>query len=84
MLENYPNPFNPSTRIRFTVREPGRTTLKVFDVLGRVVATLFDGPVDVGNVYEVSFDASRLPSGMYISRLESHGDQLVKKLILMK
>jgi hypothetical protein len=81
---NYPNPFNPSTTIEFSVPSDGRATLKVYNVLGQEVATLFDGVAVAGNLNKATFDASRLSSGVYFSRLESGGHALVKRMLLMK
>jgi hypothetical protein len=88
--QNYPNPFNPSTRIRFSVApENGRTgegenvVLKVFDVLGRQVATLVNENLRAGS-YEATFDATGLSSGTYIYRLTSGGHSLSRKLLLTK
>ncbi len=83
LLQNYPNPFNPTTRIRFSVPQTSFVTLKVYDVLGREVATLVNQEKNLGN-YEVSFDASRLPSGMYIYKIDAGSFHQVKKMILMK
>jgi hypothetical protein len=73
--QNYPNPFNPTTTIEFSIEtatgrtgEPTRVTLKVYDVLGREVATLANENLQPGK-YEVRFDASGLASGVYIYRL---------------
>ena len=76
---NYPNPFNPSTTIRFTLAEDARTRLRVFNVLGEEVATLFDAVAQAGRIHEVKFDASSLPSGVYFSTLESGNQRVVKK-----
>lgn len=84
LFQNYPNPFNPSTTIEFTVPEDGRTTLRIYDVLGREVATLVDGEMKAGEIHRTSFGASNLPSGVYFCRLESHGSRLIKKLLLVK
>ncbi len=84
LVQNYPNPFNPSTTIEFTVPVDGRATLKVFDVLGREVAGLFDGESKAGYYNRVVFDASRLASGLYFARLEFGGKQILKKMVLMK
>jgi hypothetical protein len=84
LQQNYPNPFNPSTRIAFTLAKDGMTILKIFDVLGREVALLVNGPLRAGVLHQVQFDASKLPSGIYFSRLESSGNNQVKKLVLLK
>jgi hypothetical protein len=84
LSQNYPNPFNPSTTIEFTVPVDGHAVLKVMDMLGREVATLFEGDAKSGYYLRVVFDASKCASGVYFSRLESGGKQLMKKMILMK
>ena len=81
---NYPNPFNPSTSIEFSVPVDGRAALKVYNMLGQEVATLFDGVATAGKLMKVTFDASRLTSGVYFSRLESGGHALVTRMLLMK
>jgi hypothetical protein len=82
-LESYPNPFNPSTVIRFSLPAAGVVKLRVFDTLGRVVAVLAEGMYEAG-VHEATFDASRLPSGMYITRIEYEGKSLVRRVLLLK
>jgi hypothetical protein len=81
---NYPNPFNPTTNIEFSVPNDGRVVLKVYNVLGQEVAILFDGDALAGRLMKTSFDASRLTSGVYFSRLEYNGQAIVKRMILMK
>jgi hypothetical protein len=81
--QNYPNPFNPSTEIRYTLPAAERVTLKVYDVLGREVATLADGFQNSGN-HTIQFDAARLSSGSYIIRLNAGTKVAVGKMILMK
>lgn len=83
LSQNYPNPFNPGTTIRYQITDHGLVTLKVFDVLGRDVATLVNEERKAG-AYNVQFDGSRLPSGVYFCRLKSGADVAVQKLILMK
>ncbi|NOX37747.1 MAG: T9SS type A sorting domain-containing protein [Calditrichaeota bacterium] len=68
----YPNPFNPVTTIAFSLPVRSRVRLEVYDVLGREVARLVDGVKPAGR-YEVSFDATQLPSGVYIYRLHAKG-----------
>ena len=81
---NYPNPFNPTTSIEFSVPTDGRAALKVYNMLGQQVATLFDGEATAGRLMKVTFDASRLSSGVYFSRLESGGKSLIKRMMLLK
>ncbi|WP_290660187.1 S8/S53 family peptidase [Ignavibacterium sp.] len=83
LFDNYPNPFNPTTKISWQSPVNGQQTLKVYDVLGREVATLVDEYREAGS-YEVEFDATNLPSGMYIYRLQSGSYSDVKKMILSK
>ncbi len=82
--QNYPNPFNPTTTLEFTVEHAGRAVVKIYDVLGRYVAMLFDEKAEAGRIYEVRFDAARLSSGVYVSVLESGGKRLSRKMVLMK
>jgi hypothetical protein len=81
---NYPNPFNPTTTITFTLAQDGFTTLKIYDVLGREVTTLANGVMKSGVINTVSFNASKYSSGVYFSRLESNGNVQMKKIILLK
>jgi hypothetical protein len=73
LYQNYPNPFNPSTAIRFRLREYSRVTLKVFDLLGREVATLFDGEEFDEGFQAIRFTGSDLASGVYLYRLHAEG-----------
>jgi len=81
--QNYPNPFNPSTTIRFTIYDLRFTSLKVYDVLGKEVATLIYEEKPAGN-YEVEFNATILPSGIYFYQLKTDGFVETKKMVLMK
>ena len=81
--QNYPNPFNPSTTISFKIQVSGFISLKVYDVLGREVATLVNEERKAGT-HSVQFDASRLSSGMYIYSLRTGSFSASKKLLLMK
>ena len=82
--QNYPNPFNPSTTINFTLAEDSHVSLRVFDMLGREVATLANSEMKAVEVHNVLFDASRLSSGLYFYRLDAGKSSLVKKLMLLK
>ena len=84
LSQNYPNPFNPTTAIQFTVPSNGRAVLKVFNVLGQEIATLFDGEAAVGVIHQVQFNASNLSSGVYFSRLEFDGNVQMRKMLLLK
>jgi hypothetical protein len=84
LLQNFPNPFNPSTTINFTVPGDGYTTLIVSDILGREVAMLFAGETHSGVVISKVFDGSRLASGVYLARLNHGSGTLVRKLLLSK
>jgi len=81
--QNYPNPFNPSTRIGFKVQVSGFTSLRIFDLLGREVATLVNEELMPGS-YEATWDAARLPSGVYFYRLQAGEFVETKKLVLMR
>ena len=83
LSQNYPNPFNPSTEINFAVAKSGFVTLRVYDMLGREVATLVNKEMSSGN-YNVNFDASRLSSGTYIYQLNVNGVMISKKMTLLK
>ncbi|HEY6436035.1 MAG TPA: T9SS type A sorting domain-containing protein, partial [Ignavibacteriaceae bacterium] len=81
--QNYPNPFNPSTVIKFGIPESSNVILKVFNTLGEEVAELVNENLGAGT-YNVNFNASNLPSGMYVYTLQS-GDQVIsKKMTLIK
>jgi hypothetical protein len=81
--QNYPNPFNPSTNIKYNIPESGFVKLAVYNTLGEEVAVLVNSMVQAG-FYEITFDASSLPSGAYFYRLQSDNLNQVKKMLLMK
>ena len=81
--QNYPNPFNPTTNIRFQIPESGMVTLKVYNILGKEVATLVKEERSAGS-YEVEFDASSLPSGVYFYQLKAGSFIKTNKMILLK
>ena len=83
LLQNYPNPFNPSTSISFGVPEASSVTLRVYDMLGREVATLANEDLAAGT-YTKMFNAANLASGVYIYRLTSGSLVQMKKMVLMK
>lgn len=81
--DNYPNPFNPNTVISYSIAEPSNVKLVVHDILGREVATLVNEYKDAG-YYNVSWDASKIPSGVYFYRIQAGSFSKTKKLILMR
>ena len=83
LQQNYPNPFNPSTTINFSLKEGGNVQIKVFDILGSEVATILNKNLVKGN-YDIGFNASELPSGIYIYQLKSKNITLSRKMMLMK
>ncbi len=81
--QNFPNPFNPSTVIRYSLPEASKVSLKVFDVLGREVYTLVEDFQPAGT-YQVSFDAHERPSGVYLYRITAGNFSETKRMILAK
>jgi aryl-phospho-beta-D-glucosidase BglC (GH1 family) len=83
LMDNYPNPFNPSTTISFSLPSEYFVKLKIFDAIGREVATIFSGKLEAGK-YTRQWNAEGFPSGVYFSRLEAGSFVDVKKLVLVK
>jgi len=83
LSQNYPNPFNPTTNIRYEIPNSGFVKLIIFDALGREVETLVNEQQSVG-VYEVTWNASQFPSGIYFYKLATEGFSETKKMILLK
>jgi len=81
--QNFPNPFNPSTVIRWTIDVGRQTHLAVYDMMGREVAVLVNGLMPAGE-HTVTFNATALPSGIYFYILQSGSQQLSRKMLLMK
>lgn len=81
--QNHPNPFNPETRIAFTLPSPARVTVTVFDLAGRKVVTLLEENRPAGR-HEVPFAAGGLPSGTYIYRVRAGGQEAARKMVYMK
>jgi hypothetical protein len=80
----YPNPFNPSTNMQFSVPVTGYATLKVYNVLGQEVQTLFAGTAQAGHYITATFNASRMASGIYFARLQYNGKNLVQRMLMTK
>jgi photosystem II stability/assembly factor-like uncharacterized protein len=81
--QNYPNPFNPTTMIRFEVPKRGEVSLRIFDVLGREVTTLFDGVRQPG-IYSINWNGASFTSGVYYCRIQAGNFTDVKTLLLLK
>jgi hypothetical protein len=83
LMQNYPNPFNPMTNVKFSIINSGNVKLVVYDIQGREVQTLVNEKLN-GGTYEVSFDGSKLTSGVYFYQLVSGDYRETKKLMLLK
>ncbi len=81
--QNFPNPFNPTTEIQFSIGKAGFTTVRVYDMLGREVAQLVNEQLQSGT-YTATFDAAQLPSGTYVYEVVSGDVRLTKKMMLLK
>jgi len=84
LMQNFPNPFNPTTEIRYQIPEVSHVTLKVYDVIGREVATLLNEELAATGYHSIRFDASRLSTGVYIYTLRAGNFVASKKLLLAK
>jgi hypothetical protein len=82
--QNYPNPFNPTTNIRFDVSKQSPVTLKIYNVVGQLVATLINNEIFDAGTYTVRWNAADLASGMYIYHLEAEGRTSSMKMMLLK
>jgi len=83
LKQNYPNPFNPSTTIIYSLKQDENITLKVYNILGKVVANLFNGNQKAGT-YNVTFNASNMSSGVYFYQLKAGNFISTKKMVLLK
>jgi hypothetical protein len=83
LSQNYPNPFNPNTNIKFALPKSSNTYMKIYDLTGREVTTMFNGFMEAG-YYNVNFDAASLSSGIYIYELVSGDYKEVRKMTLLK
>ena len=83
LTQNFPNPFNPTTSIRYSIPKRSNVTLKVYDILGNEVATLVNEEKNQG-VYTVSFNAAGLASGIYFYTLRADGFVQTKKMLFLK
>ena len=83
LAQNYPNPFNPTTSINFSIAEPTFVKLAIYNLLGEEVQVLKNDYMEAGT-FKINFDASSLPSGMYLYKIETAQYSSVKKMMLMK
>ncbi len=82
LSQNFPNPFNPLSTIRFQIPSPSHVVLRVYDILGKEIATLVNEPLPTGS-YEKTFDGSGLASGMYFYRMQAGQFEQTRKLVLL-
>lgn len=83
-LSSYPNPFNPETNIKFSVRADGRAVVRVFNVLGQEVGVVFDGTALAGQWYQAKFGGTQLASGAYYCTIESNSERQVRPMMLIR
>jgi hypothetical protein len=81
--QNYPNPFNPTTTIRYSIPSTTSVQLKIYNILGNEIATIVNEEQPAGN-YNIEYDASNLPSGIYFYTLTTKGFSETKKMTLVK
>ncbi|MBS4028275.1 MAG: T9SS type A sorting domain-containing protein, partial [Ignavibacteriales bacterium] len=82
--QNYPNPFNPVTNLSFVIRHSSFVSLKVYDILGKEVAMLIHSKLMDAGKYDIKFDGSKIPSGIYFYQLRAGNFSETKKMVLMK
>ncbi len=83
LTQNYPNPFNPATTINYQMPELNFVTIKIYDVLGKEVATLVNEEKPAGN-YQIEFNGANLPSGIYFYRIQADDYVETRKMVLLK
>lgn len=84
LKQNYPNPFNPVTNIIYSIPQPGKVNLTIYNILGQKVATLINNEAIKAGVHTLEFNAAHLATGMYFYRIEFQDKMLVKKMMLIK
>jgi hypothetical protein len=82
--QNYPNPFNPSTKIQFAVPSDGHVRIRVYNCLGQIVATPFEGEAKAGRYQTVQINGSSLSSGVYFYGVEHRGQRIARRMVLIK
>ncbi|MCX6164654.1 MAG: T9SS type A sorting domain-containing protein, partial [Ignavibacteriae bacterium] len=83
LSQNYPNPFNPTTNMKFALPKDGNVAIKIYDILGNLVNTIYDGYKTAG-IYNATFDGSNLSSGIYFYKITSGSFSDTKRMILLK
>ncbi len=83
LFQNFPNPFNPTTQIKYALPVAGRVVIEVYNTPGQLVSRLVDSNLNAG-IHEVAFNAVELPSGIYLYRIQAGGFYAVKKMVLIK
>jgi hypothetical protein len=84
VTQNYPNPFNPSTKIQFIVPSDGHVRIRVYNCLGQIVATPYEGEAKAGQYQTVQIDGTSLSSGVYFYSVEHKGQLIAKRMVLIK
>jgi hypothetical protein len=82
--QNFPNPFNPETIVKFSVATTAQARVSLFNLLGQRVVTFYDDIAEAGRLYKVKVNGRGLTSGVYYYRLESGGKSLLRKMLLLK
>lgn len=83
LAQNFPNPFNPATKINFSIPEQGKVKLVVYNLIGQEVAVLVNGLINAGH-HEATFNAQSLSSGVYLYKLQAGNSVMIKKMLLLK
>jgi hypothetical protein len=83
LFQNFPNPFNPSTKISYKIKRDGNVSLTVYNLVGQEISVLVNEKQSAGN-YEVEFDASELTTGVYLYKLQINGFTSVKRMTVLK
>ena len=84
MLKNYPNPFNNSTTVAFTLPDDNNVRIDVYDNSGKLVQTIYDGVVTMNQEYKAEFNGNMLRPGIYICRMTTNAEVFTHKMMLMK
>jgi hypothetical protein len=83
LAQNYPNPYNPTTLIEYSMPTSSNVILKIYNVLGKLITTLVNENQEAG-IYKINFDASRLSNGVYFYKIQAGSYTETKKMLLIK